>query len=111
MTVTVIALLSINEDEPMALAEYFRVTQPLLERAGAKIVKRFLVNQAVIGPEPAKTVVLVEYPDMEAVNSVFESPEYQSVIPFRDRAFHFYNITVGADAETSEPRLAADDRG
>ena len=35
MSVTVMALLSVNENEPRALAEYLDVTAPLLERAGA----------------------------------------------------------------------------
>ncbi len=99
MSVTVVAMTSINEDEPMALAQYLSVTGPLLERAGAKILKRFTVNEVVVGHRPAKTVFIVEYPSREAVEMVFGSEEYKSVIPARDTAFSEYNVTVASDSE------------
>ncbi|MDC0738518.1 DUF1330 domain-containing protein [Cognatishimia sp. SS12] len=97
MPVTVVALTSINDDEPLALAEYLAVTGPLLARAGARILKRFTVNEVVVGHRPAKTVFIVEYPDRAALDSVFESAEYQSIIPARDLAFNEYSVTVAAD--------------
>ncbi len=106
MAVTVIALLSINESEPQALGEYFRITTPLLERARARIVKRFTLIEPIVGNRPAQMAVIVEYPDREAVDSVFKSREYREAIPFRDRAFLKYEISIGvgddapaADAE------------
>ena len=96
--VKVIALITISEDAPMALAAYFNVTAPLLEKAGAKIVKRFEINEVVVGHRPAKTVVIVEYPNRAAVDMVFKSPEYQSIIPMRDQAFSDYQVSiVGGD--------------
>ena len=92
--VTVLAFVTIADDQPEALATYFRVTDPLLKRAGARIVKRFLVNDVVIGRTPAQTVVMVEYPTREAVDMVFNSPEYASVIEHRNRAFKEYAITI-----------------
>lgn len=92
--VTVIALVTIAEDNPMALAEYFRVTGPLLERAGARITKRFQVNEAVVGGAPAQSVLMVEYPSRAAVDMVFGSPEYQSIIPVRNKAFLTYQVSI-----------------
>lgn len=104
MTVTVVALLSINENEPAALAEYFRITMPLLERAKARIVKRFRLQETIVGTEPAQMAVIVEYPDRAAVDAVFFSPEYRAAIPFRNRAFDRYVVTIGEgdDAPSSE---------
>lgn len=109
MTVTVVAMVSINDDEPLALAEYFRVTGPLLERAGAKIKKSFNINEVVVGHRPAKTVFIVEYPDKAAVDMVFQSREYKEVIPSRDLAFSEYNVTIAADDGQSAPEVAAND--
>lgn len=100
MTVTVVALVSVNEDEPFALGEYFRITGPLLERAGAVISKRFTVNEVVVGHRPAKSVMIVKYPSREAVESVFGSPEYASVKPIRDRAFSEYHVSIATDEES-----------
>ena len=91
--VTVLAFVTISEDAPDALAAYFRVTDPLLKQAGAHIVKRFAVNDVVVGSNPSQTVVIVEYPSREAVNSVFNSPEYAAVRETRDGAFSTYAIT------------------
>jgi uncharacterized protein (DUF1330 family) len=95
--VTVLAFVTISEDAPDALAAYFSVTDPLLKRAGARIIKRFAVNDVVVGSNPSQTVVMVEYPSREAVASVFESPEYVAVRATRDRAFSTYAITIVDD--------------
>lgn len=99
--VTVLAFVTISEDAPDALAAYFRVTDPLLKRAGARIVKRFAVNDVVIGTHPSQTVVMVEYPSREAVDSVFKSPEYAAVKAVRDRAFSTYAITIVDDLSST----------
>ena len=102
MAVTVVALVTVNDNEPWALGEYFRVTGPLLERAGAEIVQRFTVNEVVVGHRPAKTVVIVKYPDRAAVESVFGSAEYQAIKPIRDRAFSDYHVSIASDEDSQE---------
>ena len=102
MAVTVVALVTVNDNEPWALGEYFRVTGPLLERAGAEIVQRFTVNEVVVGHRPAKTVVIVKYPDRAAVESVFGSAEYQAIKPVRDRAFSDYHVSIASDEDSQE---------
>jgi uncharacterized protein (DUF1330 family) len=109
MTVTVVALVTVNDDEPWALGEYFRVTGPLLERAGAEIVKRFSVNEVVVGHRPAKTVVIVKYPSRAAVESVFGSPEYQAIKPVRDRAFSDYHVSIASDEDNQAEDVKAID--
>lgn len=108
MPVTVVALLTINEAEPAALAEYFRITTPLMERAKARMVKRFTLQEVIVGKRPAQMAVLVEYPDREAVDMVFKSSEYRTAIPARDRAFLKYEISIGVgdDAPGTEAEQA-----
>lgn len=99
MTVTVVALLTINDAEPAALGEYFRITTPLLERARARIVRRFTLNETLVGARPAQMAVIVEYPDRSSVDMVFGSSEYRSAIPARDRAFLKYEVSIGVGDE------------
>ena len=94
MPVTVLAHLTVAEDQPVALAAYFKVTQPLLEAAGGKIVKRFRLTDDIVGQRPSETLVIVEYPTREAVAQVFDSPEYRAIIPVRDIAFPTYRISI-----------------
>ena len=93
MTVKVMALVTLNEDKPRALAKYLELTEPVLERAGARIVERFTV-EGIIGQEPARTVIIVEYPDRAAVDAVFQSPEYAEAKQYRDIAFSSYSVNM-----------------
>ena len=97
MPVTVLALLTVCDENPAALAAYFQGALPLLERVGARIVKRFEINEVVVGHRPARTLMLVEYPDRAAVDAVFGSEEYRRLIPIRDQAFTNYSVTVVSD--------------
>lgn len=94
MTVKVLALVSVNEDDPQALAQYFDVTTPLMQRAGAQIVQRFTMQAPVVGTALAQMMILVDYPDEAAVRAVFDSPEYLALRPVRDRAFRTYQISI-----------------
>lgn len=105
--VTVLAFVTIAEDAPDALAAYFRITDPLLKKAGARIVKRFSIHDVIIGKKPAQTVVMVEYPNREAVDMVFRSAEYAAVTEHRDRAFLDYAITIIDDPSAPAQQLPA----
>ena len=94
MTVFLIACVTVNPAEPDAYKTYMERTGPLLEQAGAKISQAFAVDDVVIGQKPAETVMIVEYPDLDAVHDLFDSPEYQSIIPLRDKAFSTYSVSV-----------------
>jgi uncharacterized protein (DUF1330 family) len=94
MTVNVIALVTINEENPIALAKYLEATTPLLAEAKAKIVNRFQVAEAVVGKRPAQTMIVVEYPDRQAVDMVFESDVYKAIRPVRDLAFLDYQVSI-----------------
>jgi uncharacterized protein (DUF1330 family) len=94
LTVTVIALITVNQNEPEALKKYIEVTTPLIKKAKANIVQRLELNQPIVGDRPSQSVVIVEYPDMEAVNDVFHSKEYEAIERIRERAFSFYSVST-----------------
>jgi uncharacterized protein (DUF1330 family) len=94
MSVYVIACLTVN---PEALDDYERYiarTAPLLERAGAKVTQQFPVGDVLVGDKMAEAMMVVEYPDLDAVHGLFQSDGYQAVIPIRDRAFSTYNVSI-----------------
>ncbi len=97
MTVTVITLLTVCDDCPSELAAFFQATKPLMDRAGARFVKRFAINEVVVGRRPARTVMIMEYPSRAAVDAVFGSAEYQRVIPIRNQAFLDYQVSIVGD--------------
>ena len=94
MTVKVVALVTINEDQPFALARYLELTTPVLDRVGAEIVARYQLDAEIVGSRPAHTVIVVDYPSRDAVDEVFSSQEYEAAKPFRDQAFSDYMVSV-----------------
>lgn len=94
MSATVVALVTVNEDEPQALAAYLDATTPLLERVGAKIRQRFTLTEVVVGEPTPQTMIVVEYPSKDAVFEVFRSDVYRDIIPVRDQAFSTYSVSV-----------------
>lgn len=106
MPVTVLAFVTLDEANAWALAEYFRVTGPVLQRAGARIVKRFSVIEPVTGRPPYSTVIVVEYPDRAAVDMLYASEEYRRAIPMRDMAFSSYSVTIVDNPADITPGVA-----
>ncbi len=91
-SVKIFAMVTFNETQAHALAKYLEITEPLLARSGAKIVERLCLEDEIVGDRPAQSVIIVEYPDRDAVNQVFSSEEYAAAIPFRDAAFSTYSV-------------------
>ena len=108
MPVTIVALLTINDAEPAALAEYFRIITPLMERAKARMVKRFTLHEVIVGKRPSEMALIVEYPDRAAVDMVFKSAEYLLAIPARNRAFLKYEITIGVGDDAPAVEVEAE---
>lgn len=92
--IQVVASLTINPTEPKALQAYFDVAMPLIEKVGAKLVQKIEIGDPVVGDKLSSILMLVDYPSHEAVEAVFDSPEYKSIIPMRKRAFLKYNVCI-----------------
>ncbi len=97
MAVKVMATIQINPDAPDALQTYFETTSPLLENVGARVVERFALGEPIVGESLGESLMIVEYPDLLAVDGVFGSEAYKAIIPVRDKAFLKYNICVLGD--------------
>ena len=90
----VIAMVTVNEDQTRALAKYLELTEPVLERVGAKIVERYKIEKEFVRDKPAETIIVVDYPSRAAIDEVFSSSEYKEAAPFRDAAFSTYSIHI-----------------
>lgn len=101
MTVLIVARVTVNLDEPVALAAYLSATGPLLIEAGARIVHDFRLGDALVGADTADSIMVVEYPSRAAVDMVFESEAYKKIIPARDRAFLIYETSIATDTARS----------
>ncbi len=111
MSVIVVALTTVNEDNLEALSTYMGTTGPLLEQAQARIVGRYEVERTIVGENHTTTVTIVEYPDQAAVDSVFESAEYGWLHEVRAQAFKHYQIMQIGNIDTREGLTSLKDLG
>ncbi|WP_299166383.1 DUF1330 domain-containing protein [uncultured Tateyamaria sp.] len=105
MTVTVVALTSVNEEAVDALSTYMGTTSVLLERAEARIISRLEISETIVGTSDAKTITIVEYPSRFAVSQVFDSAEYGLLKEIREEAFSHYQILMLEGLESENVTL------
>jgi uncharacterized protein (DUF1330 family) len=57
-----------------------------LESWGAELVLRGKLIATLAGKHPHSDIVVIRFPDKEAVNGWYLSPAYQTLIPLREQA-------------------------
>ncbi|HZV21812.1 MAG TPA: DUF1330 domain-containing protein [Hyphomicrobiales bacterium] len=69
---------------PDKFEEYIRQVVPMIERFGGRYLTRPGTHRILENPqwEPDR-IVIVEFPDMAALNAWYHSPEYQPLIALR----------------------------
>lgn len=79
-----------------AFQDYVQQAGPLMEKAGVEVVVRGTLAKTKRGEEkPAHIAAVFRYPDMKAAHGFYETDEYKTLIPLRDRAcdmsIYFYD--------------------
>lgn len=77
----VVGYLTVKDDEKWA--EYRSRVPATLEPWGAELVLRGKKVAMLAGEHPYSDVVVIRFPDQDAVNSWYSSPAYQDLIPLR----------------------------
>lgn len=76
------------------LAAYQQAVGPLSAKHGAAPVANYPVSGHPVGSTPAAFVAVTEFPSAEAVEAFFADPDYQAVVPVRDRALASLDLYV-----------------
>ena len=67
-------------------AEYRSEVPATLKPWGAKLIFRGRLDSILSGNHDHADTVVIRFPDLDAINSWYSSPEYQSLIPLRKEA-------------------------
>jgi uncharacterized protein (DUF1330 family) len=67
-------------------AEYRNKVLATLKACGAELVFRGKLSAVLSGRHDHADTVVIRFPNLEAVNGWYSSPEYQSLIPVRKEA-------------------------
>ncbi len=85
--VILIIIATINPSEKEALAYYMEQMKILYTEVGAVPVKKYKIDDTLIGDEEPNIISIIEFPSEDAIEKVFKSSRYSTLISFRDKAF------------------------
>lgn len=59
----------------------------LYTEVGAKPIERYEISGVLIGENQPTMVSIMEFPDEAALDKVFKSEDYKTLLPYREKAF------------------------
>jgi len=72
--------------DPAKYAEYLRRVVPMIERFGGRYLTQVGTHKVLEGDWQPNRVVVIEFPDMAALDAWYHLPEYQPLIALRRQA-------------------------
>lgn len=94
---TLIAFMTPRDGGGDALGRYVEQVTPMLVAAGGKAVKRVGVRDVVTGRSEVEIVLVMDFEDAATIRALFDSDEYQALIPVRNEGFSDMNIYITED--------------
>ncbi len=85
-----------NPNEMESVQEYLKGVMPLLQGAGGKLVKRLKVGKLIHG-NPSGMVLVMDFDSADSITAMFESDDYATLVPVRDRGFSEMNIHLAQE--------------
>jgi uncharacterized protein (DUF1330 family) len=82
-TMSVIVIVNTNVKNPEAYEEYKAQARPLVEQNGGRYLVRGGPHEVIEGSWNPTRLVVIEFPDKEAFESFYNSPEYKEVMKIR----------------------------
>ena len=92
-TTTLVVTARPNPEEMESVQAYLQGVMPLFVAAGGNLVKRLKVDTVLEGT-PAGMAMIMDFDSAEAIEDLFDSPDYAALLPVRDRGFSDMNILV-----------------
>ena len=93
---TLVVTATPNPGEMESVQGYLQGVMPLLMGAGGNLVKRLKVEENING-NPVGMVLVMDFDSPDAITEMFDSDEYQALIPVRDKGFTQMNIHLTYD--------------
>lgn len=94
MTVQLIILGTRRQNSDDDYAAYGSVAVPIMMEAGGTFTGQFARIDELAGEGGPEVVGIMEFEDESAVRAAIASPEYQAVVPSRDKAFEHFNLIL-----------------
>lgn len=90
-------VIEVNVKDPDLYKQYTEKAMPLQLQYSARFIARGSKVDTFAG-EPPKRAVIAVYDSLERVQALRDSPEYQALVPLRDKAAEYHSFIVEAAA-------------
>lgn len=80
---TAYAIFDADIHDPDGMNQYLEKVPATLKQYGAKLLSATSTIDTVEGDWVSKRIVILEFADMDAARTWYNSPEYQAVLPLR----------------------------
>lgn len=84
-----------NPEEQEAYEYYVSNAGPLFKKFGGMPLAKYKISEAIVGTQMTQVVVVMQFPNDEAIKNVFDSEAYKALLPSRDKAFTALNVFIG----------------
>lgn len=84
-----------NPDEKEALQTYLSQAPTIIKEHGGVPVATYDVDQPLGETNQSAIFGVISFPSSEAIHNLFLDPDYQAIVPVRERGFsriHFYIV-------------------
>jgi len=85
--VILIIVATINPNEKEALDHYLEQMNILYQQVDAQPIGKYKISESIIGTDNPNLVVIMEFPNQDALDTVFKSDKYKTLVPYREKAF------------------------
>jgi uncharacterized protein (DUF1330 family) len=96
---TIVVLATFREGYEAHFAEYSASVRAFLDRRGARVVRRQRVEAVLYGGGTASLVMVIDVPSRAEAERMFFEPEYEAILPLRDRIFRAFEMYLAAPGE------------
>jgi uncharacterized protein (DUF1330 family) len=96
---TLIVTSSPNPEHQESLMEYAKGVMPLLLNIGGVVIKRSLVTDTYHGNKHFTFLLVMDFPSKKSLLEMFESDDYKTLIPAREKAFKTLDIFFADNLE------------
>ena len=84
----------INANEKEAYTSYVESSGPIFKQSGSKPVAKYPISQVLSGNDEVEFLAIMEFPNSESIQAVFNSDAYKELLPIRKKAFKKLNIYI-----------------
>ncbi|MEH6535966.1 MAG: DUF1330 domain-containing protein [Psychroserpens sp.] len=89
-----------NLEEQEAYEYYVSNAGPLFKKFGGMPFVKYKISEAIVGTQTAQVVVVMQFPNNEAIKNVFDSEAYKALLPYREKAFKSLTVFIGNQSKS-----------